>query len=128
MDIRDEMITQIEFESYEDYLEKQEPSKEKDVKYIMEILKQSCHWQGGRDAPCSRTLRSICGLKKISCLIGDNKFIIFRKLISKLRNELFAIDSNYVCPSPRTEAAKLIFQGELDTKIRVFAHQETGVK
>ena len=43
MDIRDEMITQIEFESYKDYLEKQEPSKEKDVKYIMEILKQSCH-------------------------------------------------------------------------------------
>ena len=123
----DDMIAQIEFEEYEAYLQKQEFSKKMDLKYIMELLKHSCTWKGGKDVPNCRTLQSICDLKKISYLTGDNKFIIFRKLISKLRQELFTIDSNCVCPLPKTDAAKLLFKGELDTKIRVFTHQETGL-
>ena len=122
-----EIIVQFEFEDYQSYLEKQDFTKDKDVKYIMELLKHSCTWKGGKDVPNCRTLQSICDLKKISYLTGDNKFIIFRKLISKLRQELFTIDSNCVCPLPKTDAAKLLFKGELDTKIRVFTHQETSV-
>ena len=131
MDLGDDMVVQIEFEAYNDYLEQQEPSlrsKQEDVNYIMEILKHSCQWKGGRDPPTSKTLRSICDLKKISCPIGENKFIIFRRLISTLREELFTMDPDYVCPKPTTAAAKLLFEGELDTKIRVFVHQETGMK
>ena len=131
MDTRDDvddMIVQMGFEAYKNYLEQQQPSKQEDMNYIMEILTHSCQWKGGKDPPDCQTLRSICRLKKISCPIKDNKFIIFRRLISKLREEVFTIDSNYVCPKPTTTAAELLFKGEVDTTIRVFAHQETGVK
>ena len=125
----DDMIVQIEFKEHEAHLQKQEFSKKMDLKYIMELLNHSCTWKGGKDAPNhdTDTLRSICHLKKISCSKRENKFITFRKLISHLRKEMFTIDSNCVCPSPTTEAAKLLFKGELDTKIRVFTHQETGL-
>ena len=68
-----EIIVQLEFEDYQSYLEKQDFTKDKDVKYIMELLNHSCTWKGGKDVPNCRTLQSICDLKKISHLTGDNK-------------------------------------------------------
>lgn len=120
-------IVQIVFEQFKTHLENKH-SKQEDVEFMLEILQHSCEWKGGRDPPDGRLLRSICELKKIPCTTGDNKFIIFRKVIKKLREELFKHDPDYVCPVPTTDAAKLLFRGEVDTKIRVFTHQETGME
>ena len=123
----DDTITQIVFEQFKEHLQHGRGSKQTDVDFMIEILQQSCEWKGGRDSPDHSILRSICELKKISFTSGDNKFVVFRKVIRKLREELFGLDPDYDCPVPRTDAAKLLFKPEVDNTIRVFTHQETGV-
>ena len=93
--------------------------KQENLTHARNLLRLSCEWKGGRNAPDRQTLVNVCALKQIPTDGADSKFEIYKRLIFRLKQELLSSNVNALDDLlPQTPQAVELHAPQVDVKIR----------